>query len=64
LVAPENPEQLAERMEYMLTHPEQCEVMGKDNRNKVVSQYSMAETARQYAQLYENIIAGNAMGSG
>ena len=58
LVAPEDPEMLAEKIEYILVHPEVAERMGQENRNKVTAQYSMAVTASRYAQLYEKIMVG------
>lgn len=58
LVPPENPDLLAEAIERMLTDSDRTGKISYANREKVVSEFSMVKTARYYAQLYENIMAG------
>ncbi|MEN8136797.1 MAG: glycosyltransferase [Thermodesulfobacteriota bacterium] len=58
LVAPEDPEDLAQKIETMLAKPEMAEDIGTSNREMVAAEYSMAKTAEQYSQLYEQIMAG------
>lgn len=58
LVPPENPDLLAEGIEQMLTDPDLAVKIGSTNRQKVVGEFSMANSARCYEQLYENIMAG------
>ena len=40
IVEPENPEQLAEKIQYLLNNPEEAEVMGNKARQKCIEKYS------------------------
>ncbi|MBU0681019.1 MAG: glycosyltransferase [Proteobacteria bacterium] len=60
LVDPENPEALAAKIAVLLTQPDMASKMGAANRQKVVAEYSMAQTAERYGQLYEQVMAAHA----
>lgn len=40
IVKPESPEQLAEKIQYVLNNPEEAEAMGNKARQKCIEKYS------------------------
>jgi glycosyltransferase involved in cell wall biosynthesis len=55
-VEPENPEQLAEKIQYVLDNPEEAEAMGSKARQKCIEKYSwdaMEEILLKVFEKYE-----------
>jgi len=54
IVEPENPKQLAERIQYVFSHPEEAEEMGRRAREKCVSEYSYHVTEKKLRKLFKH----------
>jgi D-inositol-3-phosphate glycosyltransferase len=57
LVPPQCPELLAERLYYLLQHPEQREAMGQAARQRVLSEFTWPLVAARTVQVYAEAIA-------
>jgi glycosyltransferase involved in cell wall biosynthesis len=54
-VAPEKPEELAEAIEYLLSHPEEATEMGKRGREAVKANYNWNTEAEKLLNLYKKL---------
>ncbi len=55
LVDPGNERQLAEKIKYLMDHPEEKEQMGRNGRKMVVEQYSWDKIAERYVDIYNRV---------
>ncbi len=55
LIPPEDPEALANAMEFVIKNPEKSYQLGKSARRKVVEEFSLDEIANRYAELYNKL---------
>jgi len=56
LVQPGNKHDFADKIEYMVKHPEEREEMGKNAVRRVEQEYTMKKQAERYLKLYESIL--------
>lgn len=56
-VAPEKPEELAEAIEYLLSHPEEAAEMGRRGREAVKGNYNWNTEAEKLLELYKRVLA-------
>jgi len=56
LVQPDDPVGIAKAIEFLLTHPEEAEEMGKQGREAVLSKYNWASEERKLLQLYRVLL--------
>ena len=56
LVQPDDPVKIADAIEFILTHPEEAEEMGKQGREAVVRKYNWASEERKLLQLYRILL--------
>jgi len=56
LVKPEDPEDLARAMQYLISNPEIAERMGKKGRRLVEKHFTWKAIAQKYVRSYDNII--------
>jgi glycosyltransferase involved in cell wall biosynthesis len=61
LVPPEDPPALAEKVNLLLSEPALAQAMGKKGREKVLAQFLIQQTARAYAELYQQLASGKAV---
>ena len=59
LVAPENAEWLAEKLIYLIEHPEVSVSMGKAGRKKVEEQFTWGEIAKRTIEMYMALLGAN-----
>ncbi|MFZ5801308.1 MAG: glycosyltransferase, partial [Candidatus Omnitrophota bacterium] len=59
LVPPGNPQAIAEKIEYLLEHPDVAQEMGKAGRKRVEERFNIKETVRKIEKVYEEIINAN-----
>lgn len=70
LVNPLNPEEIASAMEYLLTHPEEAEQMGRRGFQAVVEHYNWANEEQELLRFYNRLLnqdvafEGSLMGRG
>ena len=57
LVAPEQPDELRDRISYVLSNLELARSVGKRARCKIEAKYSIGATTRQLIRLYEQALA-------
>lgn len=57
LVDPMNPKQIANALQWLLDHPEEAKIMGKNGRKAVLENYSWANEEKKLLNLYENLMA-------
>jgi glycosyltransferase involved in cell wall biosynthesis len=55
IIQPDNPEELANAMEFIIKNPEKSYNLGKNARQKVTESFSLDETARRYSELYQKL---------
>jgi glycosyltransferase involved in cell wall biosynthesis len=55
LIPPEDPEALANAMEFVIKNPEKSYHLGKSARRKVVGEFSLDEIATRYSELYHKL---------
>jgi len=55
LVDPSNPNEIAQAMEYLLTHPEEAAEMGRSGLRAIRENYNWASEERQLLRLYERL---------
>ena len=55
LVPPKSPEKLAERIQYLLDHPDLALKMGKAGQIRVKKDFSIQRMEREYLELYQEI---------
>ncbi|TYB33030.1 MAG: glycosyltransferase family 4 protein [Flexistipes sinusarabici] len=63
-VNPENPTEIAEAIEYIISHPKEAEEMGKNGRKAVEEKYNWSIEEKKLLKVYEDIISGSKRGSG
>jgi glycosyltransferase involved in cell wall biosynthesis len=56
-VAPKSPQDLANAITYLLSHPEAAELMGRQGRVKVQQQYNWSNEERNLLRLYADLLA-------
>ena len=56
LVDPDDPQGIARAIEYVLTHTEEAEAMGKRGREAVLSKYNWANEEHKLFQLYRTLL--------
>lgn len=56
LVPAEQPQKIAEKIEFILSHADKAKDMGRNNRQKVVENFSLKKTAQKYEEFYKNIM--------
>ena len=54
-VEPKNPQMLAEKIVYLLTHPEERETMRRNNE-KLAQQFTAEVVTREYLEIYEQLV--------
>lgn len=57
LVDPQNPAAIAEAIEYLLTHPEEAQNMGKRGRQAVEQHYNWEQEAETLLDFYQKVLA-------
>jgi glycosyltransferase involved in cell wall biosynthesis len=55
VIQPDDPEALANAMEFIIKNPEKSYHLGKNARQKVIENFSLDETARRYSELYQRL---------
>ncbi len=58
LVDPTDPKSIAKAIEYVLTHPDEAEEMGRRGRAAVLRQYTWETQATKLVGLYNELIYG------
>jgi glycosyltransferase involved in cell wall biosynthesis len=56
LVDPLNPTQIAEAIDYLVTHPEETERMGRNGRKAVLERYNWPSEERKLLDFYDRVI--------
>ena len=56
LVEPANEKQLAEKIKYLLDHPEKWEEMGKNSRRLAEEEFDWKKIAEKYLEVYEEVM--------
>jgi glycosyltransferase involved in cell wall biosynthesis len=56
LVDPLDPKAIAEAIEYVLTHPEEAEAMGRRGREAVEKHYNWETEERKLLDLYDTLL--------
>jgi len=62
LVDPLNPAAIAEAIDYLISHPEEAERMGRNGRRAVEEQYNWEHEATKLIQFYEQILGRSTAG--
>jgi len=55
-VNPLNPKEIADAIEYLLTHPHEAETMGENGKQAVLTQYNWAKEEAKLFQLYKELL--------
>ncbi|MBT9145992.1 MAG: Spore coat protein SA [candidate division WS2 bacterium] len=55
LVEPANEKQLAQKIKYLLDHPERWEEMGKNSRRLAEEEFEWSKIAEKYLKVYEEV---------
>ncbi len=58
LVEPANAIQLAEKIKYLLSHPQQREIMGKNSRKLAEERFDWRRISERYLKIYEDVANG------
>ncbi len=56
-----NTQDLASKIEYMMTHPQERETMGKNARKRIEQEYTLQTQAKRYLKLYEMMLSKNTL---
>lgn len=59
LVTPEDPQALADAIQYFYDNPEQLEMMGKAGEQRVRQEFSIQKTANRYIEVYKGLIGAS-----
>lgn len=59
LVDPLNPSQIAEAIDYLVTHPEEAERMGRNGRQAVLERYNWPNEEKKLLGFYERVLAAS-----
>ena len=62
LVAPQDPEALADAMAFCVRNKEKVSIMARAGWERVSSQFSLEEMTEQYIMLYDSLLAGQRRG--
>lgn len=57
LVDPKNPKMMAEKIAYLLDHPEEAQQMGDIGHNRIVVEFNLKDMAEKYNQLYQQVMS-------
>lgn len=57
LVDPRNPEQLVEKISYLIDHPQLRQSMGKNARKKVIEKFNIDAQIQKFIFEYENLVS-------
>jgi glycosyltransferase involved in cell wall biosynthesis len=60
LVNPLNPQEIADAMEYLLTHPEEAEKMGRRGFQAIVERYNWANEEEELLRFYSKLLSQDA----
>lgn len=60
-VDPLNPQEIAEAIEYLITHPKEARGMGENGRRAVQEKYNWESEAKKLLALYEELLNDSAM---
>ena len=63
IVPRENPEALAQAMQYLISQPELRREMGRRAREHVMANFTWEQAARKYKQIYSNLLHGAKAGT-
>jgi len=55
LVEPGNEKQLAEKIKYLMDHPEEREIMGRNSRKLAEEEFDWSKIAERYLEVYEGV---------
>lgn len=58
LAAPDDAHDLAQRMAYLLDHPERAQAMGERGRQKVLNNYTLARITDRVEEVYRQVVDG------
>ena len=61
-VDPLDPKEIAQAIEYLITHPEEARVMGESGRRAVIEKYNWETEGRKLLELYEKILGERVAG--
>lgn len=56
LIEPKNPEQLADKIEYLLSHPDLAKQMGEIGKERIKKHFSLDKMVNETFQLYKNVL--------
>jgi len=59
LIESEDVDSLADRMSFCLEHEEECRIMGENGYRRVISDFNLETTGKQYLQLFDKILLKN-----
>jgi glycosyltransferase involved in cell wall biosynthesis len=62
LVEPRNVEQLAEKIQYLLQHPEKADIMGRNAKQKFDSEFTLEKFEERMKNTFEQILSNNNTG--
>ncbi len=57
LVAPGNPEQIAEKVNFLLDNPEKSVEMGREGRKHIIDNFNIERTAEAYYAIYDEVLS-------
>jgi len=55
-VDPLNPKEIAEAIEYLITHPEEARRMGENGKRAVKEKYNWEQEAKKLLAVYERLL--------
>lgn len=55
LVTPQVPEELAEKIAYLLDHPEEAQRMGQQGRQRILDQFTLPRMTQEYIKTYKEL---------
>ena len=56
IVEKHSPEKIAEKIEYLMDHPEQCTAMGKAGKEKFLKEFTLAQFERRLSKILKECI--------